>query len=46
MSPEEIVRLWWNDCCRRTWREDFEDPVRREQLLQELCRRLREKTWA
>lgn len=37
---ETIIRAWWNDACRETWREAFADPARREALLDDLAARL------
>ncbi len=37
---ETIIRAWWDDTCRTSWREEFADPSRREALLDELAARL------
>ena len=35
-----VIRDWWNDCCRKTWRRDFDDPALRTDLLNDLQARL------
>ena len=35
-----IVREWWNDAARKTWRQAFEDDAERTALLDDLAERL------
>jgi hypothetical protein len=36
----EVIRDWWNDNCRKTWRWDFDDPYYRNKLMNNLAERL------
>lgn len=40
IKPDELVNGWWNDVCRKDWRETFKDPARRGLALGDLATRI------
>jgi hypothetical protein len=36
----QAISNWWNDCCRKTWRQDFANPEMRSDLFLDLQKRI------
>ncbi len=40
VDVDAVIRNWWNDGPRKTWRKDFADPDTRRDWLEELGRQM------